>query len=110
MTQLNGTKKLLISAAATIAVVVVIALIQHRQVWAQNSGHTMLIFDYITTVPGFDTGIAITNTSRTPLSTGQSGTCSLTYYGTARNASSLPNGVNTPEIPAGAQLSFVVSS
>jgi hypothetical protein len=44
---------------------------------------TVLLFPYVTNAAGLDTGIAIANTSTDPLGTAaQSGTCSLTFYGT----------------------------
>jgi len=45
---------------------------------------TALLFPYITNTAGFDTGIAIANTSVDPFGTGaQAGTCSLNWYGNA---------------------------
>ena len=45
---------------------------------------TNLLFPYITTAFGFDTGIAISSTSTDPFGTAaQSGTCTLNWYGTA---------------------------
>jgi len=43
---------------------------------------TALLFPYITTVTGFDTGISIANTSMDPFSTpNQSGICTMYWYG-----------------------------
>jgi len=46
---------------------------------------TILLFPYVTDYYGFDTGIAISNTSSDPLGTGgavpQSGACSVNFYG-----------------------------
>jgi len=42
---------------------------------------TLLLYPYVTNVSGFDTGIAIANTSVDPIGTSaQSGTCNLTFY------------------------------
>jgi hypothetical protein len=43
---------------------------------------TILLFPYVTTMGGFDTGIAISNTSQDPFGTQTSaGTCALNFYG-----------------------------
>jgi len=43
---------------------------------------TILLFPYVTTMGGFDTGIAISNTSMDPFGTQTSaGTCALNFYG-----------------------------
>ena len=49
---------------------------------------TLLLFPYVTDYPGFDTGIAISNTSMDPLATAglgsaapQTGACAVTFYG-----------------------------
>jgi len=53
---------------------------------------TALLFPYITTVTGFETGIAIANTTMDPFGTGnQSGTCNLYWYGNNNGGST-----NTP--------------
>jgi len=52
-----------------------------RNLLVVNICQTLLLFPYVTNVSGFDTGIAIANTSTDPISTGaQSGTCNLTFY------------------------------
>jgi hypothetical protein len=46
---------------------------------------TALLYPYVINVNGFDTGIAIANTSTDPFGTSaQAGTCSLYFYGTAQ--------------------------
>ncbi|HEV3331335.1 MAG TPA: hypothetical protein VG096_10160 [Bryobacteraceae bacterium] len=48
---------------------------------------TVLLFPYLTNLAGFDTGVAISNTSTDPFgTTPQSGTCSLNWYGIAAPA------------------------
>lgn len=60
-----------------------------------NICQTNLLFPYITTVTGFDTGIAISNTSMDPFGTGlQAGACVLNWYGNNNGGTT-----NTP-IPA----------
>jgi hypothetical protein len=60
---------------------------------------TVLLFPYVTDYPGFDTGIAISNTSMDPLPSGwsaspQSGACTVNFYGGVTDAST-GNFVNT---------------
>jgi len=58
---------------------------------------TLLLFPYAVNIFGFDTGIAIANTTQDPLGTSpQSGTCDLNFYGT--NA---PTVLTTPAIAGG---------
>ena len=46
---------------------------------------TDLLFPFVSTVGGFDTGLAIANTAADPFgTTGQAGTCALYYYGTGQ--------------------------
>ena len=55
---------------------------------------TILLFPYITDYPGFDTGIAISNTSADPLPVGaapQTGSCSVNFYGGAYDTTGFTN-------------------
>lgn len=73
---------------------------------------TTLLFPFVTNQAGFDTGIAISNTSRDTVGTApQSGTCTLNYFGstTGGGAAPPPQTTNAP-VPAGGQLTFVLSS
>jgi hypothetical protein len=80
-----------------------------------NPCRTNLLFPFVTNQSGFDTGIAISNTS---LSTGagfdtvgQSGPCRINYYGGTPNGGAAPPAqTTTSSIPAGGQVTFVVSS
>jgi len=48
---------------------------------------TALLFPYVTTAPGYDTGIAISNTTSDPFgTTNQAGLCTLYWYGGAPGA------------------------
>jgi len=59
---------------------------------------TNLLYPYVTSQAGFDTGIAISNTSTDPFGTAaQAGPCTLYFYGT--NA---PASVTTPSVASGA--------
>jgi len=52
-----------------------------------NACQTVLLFPFLSNLAGFDTGIAISNTSRDPFGTiPQPGTCTLNFYGTAEPA------------------------
>jgi hypothetical protein len=57
-----------------------------QNITAFNTCQTSLLFPFVTNQMGFDTGMAITNTSTDPLKTGasatpQGGTCQLYFYG-----------------------------
>jgi len=86
---------------------------------------TILLFPYVTDFYGFDTGIAISNTSMDSLgsplgATAQKGTCSVTFYGGGGVATTLGNsGVYSSTsdsaltkgvIPAGQTWAFSLSS
>jgi hypothetical protein len=56
-----------------------------------------LLFPFVTNQGGFDTGLAIANTSQDPWATGtQAGTCTLNWYG-----ANAPAANPTPSVPAG---------
>jgi hypothetical protein len=62
---------------------------------------TSLLFPFITNQAGFDTGIALMNTTQDPFGTKpQAGTCAMWFYG--QNAPTNP--VTTPVIPSGVNL------
>jgi hypothetical protein len=63
---------------------------------------TNLLFPYVTNSGGFDTGIAISNTSADPFGTPtQQGPCTLNFFGTnapaAVTSASIPAGANSPQ-------------
>lgn len=67
-----------------------------------------LLFPFVTTAAGFDTGVAIANTSLDPFGTpNQSGTVALTFYPAAGGAST---SFTTTSVPAGQELVFDVYS
>jgi hypothetical protein len=67
---------------------------------------TSLLFPYITTLAGFDTGLAISNTSMDPFgTTPQSGPCTLNFYG-----SNAPLPITTQPIVAGTTYTAVMST
>ena len=72
---------------------------------------TSLLFPFVTNQLGFDTGIAISNTSTDPFgaagATPQAGTCTLNFYG---NGAPTPNNVTTANIPTGTTYATPLSS
>jgi hypothetical protein len=73
-----------------------------------------LLFPFVTNQAGFDTGVAISNTSRDPFSgnTGrvQAGTCTLNYYGATPGGPAPSAQTTNADVAAGSQLLFVLSS
>jgi hypothetical protein len=72
---------------------------------------TTLLWPFVTNQLGFDTGLAISNTSTDPFGTSgatpQSGTCTLNFYG---NGAPTPNNVTSANIPSGSTLAVTMSS
>ena len=67
---------------------------------------TTLLFPYVTNQFGFDTGLAISATSLDPFGTsGQSGTCTLNWYGAA-----FTGATPTPVVNAGTTYTTLVST
>jgi len=57
-----------------------------RNIEIINICRTILLYPYVTNIQGFDTGLAIANTSTDPFGTGaQAGTCKLNWYQGASN-------------------------
>jgi hypothetical protein len=73
---------------------------------------TNLLLPFVTNQSGFDTGIAIANTSRDPFgnaSRPQSGTCIVNYYGSSM-AGPAPSAQKSSAVDAGSTMTFVLSS
>ncbi|HEY7390567.1 MAG TPA: hypothetical protein VH640_18765 [Bryobacteraceae bacterium] len=67
---------------------------------------TILLYPFVTNEAGFDTGLAIANTSTDPFgTTPQNGTCSLNWYG--ENAPGTPT--TTPNIPTATDYANLAS-
>jgi hypothetical protein len=67
-----------------------------------NLCSTSLLFPYVTEIAGFDTGLAIANTSTDPFgTTPQAGTCTLYWYGTAAPANTVTATVASGTVWAG---------
>jgi len=72
-----------------------------------------LLFPFVTNQAGFDTGVAIANTTADTLNgvTPQQGLVTLTYYGTTTGGGAAPpTAVTTSEVPAGSELIFTLSN
>lgn len=69
---------------------------------------TRLLFPFLTSEGGFDTGVAIANTSKDPFSTPtQSGSCTLYFYKASDGSALTPQTSNV--VPAGGHLVFTLS-
>jgi len=78
-----------------------------------NSCNCNLLFPFVTNQFGFDTGVAIANTTADTLNgvTPQQGLVTLTYYGTTTGGGAAPpTAVTTSEVPSGSELVFTLSS
>jgi hypothetical protein len=71
---------------------------------------TSLLFPFVTNQLGFDTGLAIANTSSDPFgangATAQAGTCTISFYGAGAPS---PSSVTTPNVPSGTVYTAVLS-
>ena len=80
-------------------------------VFSINQCRTNLLFQFMTNQAGFDTGVAVSNTSRDTLNTApQSGKCTATFYSTPANTSSQYPPLASPILASGEQWTFTVSS
>jgi hypothetical protein len=69
-----------------------------------------LLFPFVTNQSGFDTGIALANTSLDPFGTGpQQGTVKLYYFGSTAGGGVAPPPFVTQTVPAGQELIFNLS-
>jgi len=79
--------------------------------FAINSCTTNLLFPFLTNQAGYDSGIAISNTSSDGFGTSpQTGACKLSYYGETSGGGAAPVAQISEKIPAGRQLLAVLSS
>jgi len=82
-----------------------------RTIFTISACTTNLLFVFLTNQAGFDSGIAISNTSVDPFGTApQSGTCKLNYYGETTGGGAAPAAQTSAVIPAGKQLTAVLST
>ena len=72
-----------------------------------NPCSTVMLFPFLSNLAGFDTGLAIANTSTDPFGTlAQVGTCTLNFYGTGAPATQPP----TPSIASGTVYPALLSN
>jgi hypothetical protein len=82
-----------------------------RTAFTINACSTNLLFPFVTNQAGFDTGIAIANTSLDPFKTPtQAGTCVINYYGNTTGGGAAPAAATSPNVAAGTELVFLISS
>jgi hypothetical protein len=78
-----------------------------RNIFNINICRTVLLYPYVTNIQGFDTGLAIANTSTDPFGTGaQAGSCDLNWYQGANN----PAKINTGTIASGTVYTTLAST
>jgi len=78
-----------------------------RNIFNINICRTILLYPYVTNIQGFDTGIAISNTSTDPFGTGpQAGSCKLNWYQGANN----PAVIDTGSIASGTVYTTLAST
>jgi hypothetical protein len=77
-----------------------------------KSCRTNLLFPFVTNQAGFDTGIAISNTSKDPWGTpGQTGACTINYYGPTAAGGDAPKAqTSTAKVAPGCHLVGSISS
>ena len=69
-----------------------------------------LLFPFVTNQAGFDTGVALANTSLDPFgTTPQQGPVTLNYYGSTSGGGAAPPAFKTQTVPAGQELIFTLS-
>jgi len=70
-----------------------------------------LLFPFVTNQAGFDTGVALANTSLDPFGTGnQQGAVKIFYFGGTAGGGAAPPPFTTQTVPAGQELIFNLSS
>jgi len=82
-----------------------------KNVATVNLCTTPMLFPYVINVNGFDTGIAIANTTTDPFGTAaQAGTCSLYFYGSSAPTATGTNPFVTPVIATGTVYANLAST
>jgi hypothetical protein len=82
-----------------------------RTIFTISACSTNILFVFLTNQAGFDSGIAISNTSVDQLGTvSQSGACKLNYYGETAGGGAAPAAQTSAVVPAGKQLTAVLST
>jgi hypothetical protein len=76
-----------------------------RNIFVLSICQTLLLYPFVTNQAGFDTGLAIANTSSDPIGTGaQAGTCVMNFYG-----DTAPKPVNVASIATGTVYTTLAS-
>jgi hypothetical protein len=91
---------------------------QNKTLFSVSACVTNLLFPFVTNQAGFDTGVALINTSLdngtgtgTPFATTpQSGTCTVYYFGSMSSGAATPSPQTTPTIAAGQMYAFALSA
>ncbi|MDQ2948685.1 MAG: hypothetical protein M3Y27_22560, partial [Acidobacteriota bacterium] len=82
-----------------------------RNLFAVNACSCNLLFPFVTNQAGFDTGVAIANTSLDPFGTAtQAGTVTLNYYGNTTGGGAAPAAQTSQTVNAGTELVFTLSN
>ncbi len=82
-----------------------------RTLFNVNACSTNILFPFLTNQVGFDSGIAIANTSTDPFGTApQSGPCKLNYYGETTGGGAAPAAQTSALIPSGRTMTATLSS
>lgn len=82
-----------------------------RTLFNVNACSTNILFPFLTNQVGFDSGIAIANTSTDPFGTApQAGPCKLNYYGETTGGGAAPAAQTSAVIPSGKTLTATLSS
>ena len=82
----------------------------NRTMLTINSCRTNILFPFVTNQAGFDTGLAIANTSKDPFGTAlQTGACTVNFYGTVGN-SKVCLSYPSPSITGGEHFVWSLSS
>jgi len=82
-----------------------------RTIFTISACTTNILFVFLTNQAGFDSGIAISNTSTDPYGTApQAGPCKLNYYGETSGGGAAPAAQTSAVVPSGKQLVAVLST
>jgi hypothetical protein len=85
------------SASSSLSIPRFVDLSTPRNFFSVSVCRTNLLFPFVSAADGFDTGLAIANTSQDPFgTTPQAGTCALNFYG-----SNAPSVLTTPSVAGG---------
>ncbi|HYL35124.1 MAG TPA: hypothetical protein VEV17_04340 [Bryobacteraceae bacterium] len=80
-------------------------------IWNINLCTCNLLFPFVTNQNGFDTGIAVANTTADPYGTAaQAGTVKLVYFGATTGGGAAPASQTSAIVHAGEELTFTLSS